>query len=48
MMAAAAAQREIERQRLAVIAARADEQHAAVLAGDDELGVYGDYQPAVS
>lgn len=30
----------------AAIAARADEQHAQVLAGD-ERGVYGDYPPAV-
>jgi hypothetical protein len=30
---------------LAAIAARADEQHALILAGDDR-GVYGDYPPA--
>jgi hypothetical protein len=33
-----------ERQRLAEIAARADQQHAWVLAGDPR-GVYGDYLP---
>jgi hypothetical protein len=44
MLASAAAQRQLERQRQAVIAARADRQHAAVLAGD-ERGVYGDYPP---
>jgi hypothetical protein len=26
---------------------RADRQHAAVLAGDDLVGVYGDYPPSV-
>jgi hypothetical protein len=27
--------------------ARADRQHAAMLAGDELAGVYGDYPPAV-
>jgi positive regulator of sigma E activity len=35
-----------ERQRRAELCARADRQHAAVLAGD-ERGVYGEYPPAV-
>jgi hypothetical protein len=48
VLASAAVQRELERRRLAVIAARADAQHAAVLAGDLDTGVYGEYQPAVS
>ncbi|BBZ38739.1 hypothetical protein [Mycobacterium conspicuum] len=34
-----------ERQRIAELCARADRQHAQVLAGD-ERGVYGDYPPA--
>jgi hypothetical protein len=34
-----------ERQRIAAIAARADQQHAWTLAGDDR-GVYGDYPSA--
>ena len=33
-------------ERRAALAARADQQHAWVLAGDDR-GVYGDYPPAV-
>lgn len=32
--------------RDADICARADRQHAAVLAGDQLFGVYGDYPPA--
>jgi hypothetical protein len=36
------------RRRDAEIAARADRQHAAVLAGDYRLGVYGDYPPCTS
>ncbi len=35
------------RRRDAEIRARADRQHAAVLAGDMRLGVYGSYPPAV-
>jgi hypothetical protein len=35
------------RRRAAGLCARADRQHAAVLAGDGMLGVYGDYPPAV-
>jgi len=35
------------RRRDAEICARADRQHAAVLAGDLDAGVYGDYPPAV-
>jgi hypothetical protein len=46
MLVSAAVQRQLERQRQAAIAARADSQHAAVLAGDGRLGVYGDYPPA--
>ena len=34
-----------ERQRMAELCARADRQHAAVLAGDDR-GTYGAYPPA--
>lgn len=41
----AAAQRELARQQGAVVAARADREHAQVLAGD-ERGVYGQYPPA--
>jgi MFS family permease len=33
------------RRRDAELAARADRQHAAVLAGDELVGVYGDYAP---
>jgi hypothetical protein len=36
------------RRRDAELRARADRQHAAVLAGDDRLGVYGDNPPAMS
>jgi hypothetical protein len=36
-----------ERRRQAELRARADRQHAAVLAGDDLAGVYGDYPPDV-
>ncbi len=35
------------RRREAEICARADQQHAAVMAGDYRLGVYGEYPPAV-
>jgi hypothetical protein len=35
------------RREQAALAARADEQHALILAGDDR-GVYGDYPPAVA
>jgi hypothetical protein len=35
----------VEEQRLAAIIARADQQHAWVLAGDPR-GAYGDYPPA--
>jgi hypothetical protein len=34
-----------ERRRQAELCARADRQHAAVLAGDEFVGVYGDYLP---
>jgi hypothetical protein len=34
-----------ERRRQAELRARADRQHAAVLAGDELVGVYGDYPP---
>jgi hypothetical protein len=33
------------RRRQAELRARADRQHAAVLAGDEMVGVYGDYPP---
>jgi hypothetical protein len=33
------------RQRDAELCAWADRQHAAVLAGDEVVGVYGDYPP---
>jgi hypothetical protein len=36
-----------ERHRQAELRARADRQHAAVLAGDGLIGVYGDYPPEV-
>lgn len=36
-----------ERRRDAEIRVRADRQHAAILAGDEQLGVYGNYPPAV-
>jgi hypothetical protein len=36
-----------ERRRQAELRARADRQHAAVLAGDELVGVYGDYPPEV-
>jgi hypothetical protein len=35
-----------DRWRLAEVRAWADRQHAAVLAGDELVGVYGDYPPA--
>jgi hypothetical protein len=35
------------RRRQAEIVARADRQHTAVLAGDELVGTYGDYPPAV-
>jgi hypothetical protein len=38
------AEAERERRERAVLVARADQQHAAILAGDDR-GVYGDYGP---
>lgn len=37
----------VRRLRGAAICARADRQHAAVLAGDYYLGVYGSYPPAI-
>jgi hypothetical protein len=36
-----------ERRRQAELRARADRQHAAMLAGDELVGVYGDYPPEV-
>ena len=43
--AASAARRAVERARVrAAIAARADKQHAQIMAGDDR-GIYGDYVP---
>ena len=36
-----------KRRRQAELRARADRQHAAVLAGDELVGVYGDYPPEV-
>ena len=36
-----------ERRRQAELRARADRQHAAVLAGDELVGVYGDDPPEV-
>lgn len=36
-----------KRRRDAELCARADRQHAAVLAGDDLLGIYGAYPPAM-
>jgi hypothetical protein len=36
-----------ERRRRAELRARANRQHAAVLAGDELVGVYGDYPPEV-
>ena len=36
-----------ERRRQAELRARADRQHAAVPAGDELVGVYGDYPPQV-
>jgi hypothetical protein len=39
-------QRAMARARAAEVCARADRQHAAVLAGDELAGVYGDYPPA--
>ena len=35
------------RRRQAELRARADRQHAAVLAGDELVGVYGEYPPEV-
>ena len=35
------------RRREAEIVARADREHAAVMAGDMLVGVYGEYPPAV-
>jgi hypothetical protein len=35
------------RRRDAALCARADRQHAAILAGDEATGVYGEYPPAV-
>jgi hypothetical protein len=32
---------------MAELCARADRQHAAVLAGDELVGVYGEYPPTV-
>jgi hypothetical protein len=37
------ARTQAERRRLAELGARADRQHAAVSAGDELVGVYGDY-----
>jgi hypothetical protein len=34
-----------ERRRQSELRARADRQHAAILAGDEVVGVYGDYPP---
>jgi hypothetical protein len=45
LVAAAAEQRELAFRHGLVVAARADRQHAAVLAGDLEVGVYGEYPP---
>ena len=36
-----------ERRRRAELRARADRQHAAILAGDELAGVYGEYPPEV-
>lgn len=47
MASAASTQRELALREAEVVAARADEQQALVLAGD-ERGVYGEYEPAVS
>jgi hypothetical protein len=47
VLASAAEQRRLARQRQAVIAARADQQYAAVLAGDELIGVYGEWPPCV-
>jgi hypothetical protein len=46
MVASAAEQRELAARMGVLIAARADEENAAVLAGD-QRGVYGRYPPAV-
>jgi hypothetical protein len=35
------------RRRDAALCARADRQHAAVLAGNDVVGMFGDYPPSV-
>jgi len=40
VLASAAEQRQLERRRQAMVAARADDQNAAVLAGDTIVGVY--------
>lgn len=37
----------VRRRRHAELCARADRQHAAVLAGDDLVGVFGDYPPSL-
>jgi hypothetical protein len=34
-----------ERRRMAELCARADRQHAAMLAGDELVGVYGEWPP---
>jgi hypothetical protein len=47
LAAAAAVGRELAWREGLVTAARADRQHAAVLAGDERVGVYGQYPPAV-
>jgi MFS family permease len=40
--------RHLERRRRdAELAARADRQHAAALAGDELVGIYGDYPPSM-
>jgi hypothetical protein len=41
----AAERRELGCREGSVVAARADRQHAALLAGDLDTGVYGDYPP---
>jgi hypothetical protein len=47
VLASAAVARQLDRRRQARIAARADRQHAAVLAGDNLAGVYGEWPPAI-
>ena len=46
LVATAAERRDLACQEGLVMAARATRQHSAVLAGDEQVGVHGNYRPA--